>query len=99
MMKKERGIQTAMLERGEGEAEKTASCLLFKLLQCHTFTHIFKVCQGNILGLKSKHLHISVFTISLSTVFQKWFSGDTIITLILLIRRTYVQETATDTTI
>jgi hypothetical protein len=30
-----------------------------------------EVCQGNIFGLKSKHLHISVFTTSLITVFSK----------------------------
>jgi hypothetical protein len=41
MMKKERVIQTAMLERGEGEAEKTAFCLLFKLLHSVTHLHIF----------------------------------------------------------
>jgi len=70
MMKKEKVIQTAMLERREGEAEKTALCLLFKLLQCHTFTHIFRVCHSNNLGLKSKHPQISVFTTSLTTVFQ-----------------------------
>jgi len=91
-------IQTAMLERGEGEAERTAFCLLLKLLQCHTFTHIFKVCHRNVLGLKSEHPQISAFTTSLTTLFQKWFSGDTIITLILVIR-TYLQEAAIDTTI
>jgi len=52
----------------------------------------------NISGLKSKHIQISVFTIRLTTVFQKWFSGDNIITVILVIRRTYL-EAAIDTTI